>query len=171
MKWTIQQLNALKHKGIEFDEFLDLGDISKQDPQIRSISPVHVKGRAIYSKDIISFPLEIEGTITLPCSRTLANVQLPFEIQTMERFIVNQSWQTDFDDELGDDIHPVEGEVIDLIPYIKEHILLQIPLQIFSDSDKGEAPPSGKDWELVTEEQMKDRIDPRLADLAKFFEK
>jgi len=162
----------MKHKGIEFDEMIDLSEITKQEPQIRKISPVHVKGKAVFSKDMVSFPLEFEGTLTLPCSRTLADVSLPFKVETTERFILNDSWKIALDDDSGE-VHPVVGDIVDLIPFIKEHILLEIPLQIFSEQLEGEAPapPSGKDWELISEEQLKNRIDPRLADLAKFFEK
>ncbi|MBU8907128.1 YceD family protein [Desertibacillus haloalkaliphilus] len=170
MKWTIQQLNALKSKGITFDEILDLSEIKERDREIRNISPVHVKGKAEFSSDMVSFPLVIQGTLTLPCSRTLADVELPFDIHVTENFRLNESYFTEEEDS-DDDIHIVEGEQIDLLPYIKEHILLQIPMQIFSEDAEGEAPSSGKDWEVLTEADKKNRIDPRLADLAKFFDK
>ena len=32
------------------------------------------------------------------------------------------------------------------------------------------APQSGKDWEVIHEQDKKDKIDPRLADLANFFD-
>ncbi|WP_078554879.1 YceD family protein [Bacillus alkalicellulosilyticus] len=168
MKWTIQQLNAQKNKGIQFNETLDLSDISKNDPQIRGISPVEVSGEAVVSSDSVTFQLHIKGTLILPCSRTLEDVELPFDIKTREMFRLHESvWE----DEGEDEIHTVVGESIDLIPYIKEHILLEIPLQIFSDKEEGKAPKSGEDWELFKEDEQKNRIDPRLADLAKFFEK
>ncbi|WP_096199243.1 YceD family protein [Bacillus sp. FJAT-45350] len=171
MKWTIQQINAQKHRGFTFDETLDLSELKEQDPQIRAVSPVRVKGQALFSGDVITFPVEIQGTLTLPCSRTLTDVELPFDMQVSERFVVNNSWMTSEDS--NDEIHVVEGDVIDLLPYIKENILLQIPLQIFSDTDEenAEAPPVGNGWEIVTEEEQKDKIDPRLADLGKFFGK
>ncbi|WP_231686864.1 YceD family protein [Bacillus sp. JCM 19034] len=57
-------------------------------------------------------------------------------------------------------------------PVIEEAVLLEIPIQVFAENvSKPIAPPEGKHWELVTEEKKENRIDPRLADLAKFFEK
>jgi uncharacterized protein len=169
MKWTIQQLNAQKHKGFTFDKTLDLSELKEQHLDIQAISPVQVKGEALFTGDVITFPLEIQGVLTLPCSRTLVDVELPFDIHVNERFTVNESYLTsDYGDE---EIHPVEGDVINLLPYIKENILLQIPLQIFSEASVGETLPSGKDWGIVTSEEKKDRIDPRLAELGKFFEK
>lgn len=104
--------------------------------------------------------------MTLPCSRTLAPVKFPFEVKTTEVFKLNQWVAADEDAEF----HEPEGDIIDLIPYVKQAILLEIPIQIFSEGLKGEAPDSGEDWELLTEENKKQRIDPRLADLAKFFD-
>ncbi|UOE92944.1 YceD family protein [Alkalihalobacillus sp. LMS39] len=167
MKWTIQQLHAQKSKGIQFNETLDLSDLRKLDPQIRRVSPVEVSGEAHVSSDIVTFPLHIKGTLTLPCSRTLNDVELPFDIEAKETF---RLYETNWEQDGEDDIHSVEGDVIDLIPYIKELILLEIPLQIFSEQEEGRAPKSGDDWELVKEEDLKNRTDPRLAELSKFFD-
>ena len=167
MKWTIQQLNKLKHKGITFDETIDVSEIKERDSQIRAISPVHVTGEAVFSGSTISFPLHIEGKMVLPCSRTLADVDYPFDIHSTEIFSLREDLISDTEG----DIHPVEGETIDLTPYIMENILLQIPLQIIGNGSKGEAPDAGEGWEIVDESKKKDRIDPRLADLAKFFDK
>ena len=42
----------------------------------------------------------------------------------------------------------------------------------FSVKDRTEegAPQSGKDWEVIHEQEKKDKVDPRLAGLAKFFD-
>ncbi|WP_017727191.1 YceD family protein [Halalkalibacterium ligniniphilum] len=169
MKWTVHQLRAAKHRGFSFDEVLNLDSLKEQNRDIRAVSSVHVKGEAVFSGDMITFPLHIKGSLTLPCSRTLADVSFPFDLHVSEQFRVNDTTPVSMEDE---DIHPVVGDVIDLTPYIKERILLEIPMQIFSDDDEnGQAPPEGKGWELISEEDKQDRIDPRLAELAKFFDK
>ena len=52
-----------------------------------------------------------------------------------------------------------------MTPIVKEEILLEIPMQIFCESEQEEegAPQEGKDWQVISEEDRKDRIDPRLA--------
>lgn len=167
MKWSVQQLNTLKNKGIQIDEMVDVSDLKKVNQEIREISLVHVKGEGSFSSHSITFILEISGEMTLPCSRTLADVSFPFRTQTTETFKLHD-W-VGFDDH-DDEIHDLENDTVNLIPYIKQAILLEIPLQIFCEDGQGEAPPSGNDWELVTEENKKERIDPRLAGLAKFFD-
>lgn len=171
MKWTIPQLK--KQRDFQFDEVIDLSEIKQQDEQIREISPVHVSGYLVISGDTFTFPLRIKGVMTLPCSRTLQDVEFPFDIEAKEIF------RLDYDDELfssqdeesDDDIHLIKGDVIDLKPYIKERIILEIPLQIFSETADEEMLRSGKDWEYVTEVNKSNQIDPRLAKLSQFFNK
>jgi uncharacterized protein len=169
LKWPIQQLN--KNKEMAFDETVDLSDIMKLNAEIRNISPVHVIGRLVVGTNMFTFPMKIEGTLTLPCSRTLVDVELPFDIEIRETFQQNKGYNNASEQGEDSDIHIIDGDVIDLAPYIKEHILLEIPLQIFSENAETEALRSGKDWEFLTEENKENRIDPRLADLSKFFEK
>ncbi|MCC3357584.1 YceD family protein [Bacillus sp. REN16] len=170
MKWTINQLNQLARKDLMIDETVDVKDIMELDKSIRDISPVQVSGRVDLSSSKASFHITISGSMILPCSRTLVDVKFPFEIRTTETFLLKET--SDYDLESDDDIHQVRGEVIDLLPLIKENILLEIPIQIFCDDSNSEdaAPQSGQDWEVITEDDKKNKIDPRLAGLAKFFE-
>ncbi|OIJ09792.1 hypothetical protein BKP35_15005 [Anaerobacillus arseniciselenatis] len=167
MKWTVQQLNTLKNKGIKIDEMVDVSDLKEMDTEIREVSLVHVKGEGSISNHSVTFSLEISGEMVLPCSRTLADAKFSFQTETVEVFKFHDDWG-EFDEEDG--VHEIENDTVDLLPYIKQAILLEIPLQIFSEDLEGEAPPSGEDWELLTEDNKKERIDPRLADLAKFFD-
>lgn len=125
MKWTIHQLNQMPKKDFEFDETVDLSELS-QSSEIRSISPVRVKGRAEFRSKQAAFDFTISGEMILPCSRTLVDVRYPFSISTKELFIFHKT------EELEDeDVHIVEDDLIDLTPVVKEEILLEIPMQIF----------------------------------------
>ena len=43
-------------------------------------------------------------------------------------------------------------------------LLLEVPMQVFcEDSTEEAAPQSGKDWEVIHEQDKKDKVDPRLA--------
>jgi uncharacterized protein len=167
LKWSIHQLHQLQHKGLTIDETADVSELKQLDSSIRDISPVRVHGRADVSAKKFTFHLTIEGTMVLPCSRTLVDVSYPFSIESTETFLLNDY------DVADEDSHYVQGETIDLLPIVKELILLEIPMQIFSDKVDHEdaVPQSGKGWEVISEEQHQNKIDPRLAGLAKFFEK
>ncbi|TYR82619.1 DUF177 domain-containing protein [Priestia megaterium] len=167
MKWTIHQLYQLQNKGLTFDEVVDGAEFVNSDPQIRHMSEVNVKGRADISSSKVTFHLKISGEMTLPCARTLVDVLYPFEINATETFLLNVN--ADYEEDA--EIRIVEGEVVDLKPLIEELIIVEIPMQVFSGDQQtaGAAPQSGKDWEVVTEEEQNNKVDPRLAVLENFF--
>ncbi|WP_110112939.1 DUF177 domain-containing protein [Bacillus sp. CGMCC 1.16541] len=167
MKWTVHQLYQLQHKGLKLDEKIDGEEFKDVDPQIRRMSTVHVSGRADINSSKVTFHLNVSGEMTLPCSRTLVDVFYPFNVTVTETFLLKAT----ADYEENEDVQFVEGETIDLMPIIKELILLEIPLQVFASEDEQQegAPQSGKDWEVVSEEDQQNKIDPRLAGLQDFF--
>ncbi|WP_221564070.1 DUF177 domain-containing protein [Alkalihalobacillus sp. TS-13] len=169
MKWSIQQLRSFQRKGLELDDTIELDSIRDFDSEIREITPVHVKGYAEINQNRAVFHLTISGQMTLPCAVTLEDVPFPFKIRSTEIFLFEPDYGMDAEEE---DIHVVEENTVDLIPYIRENILLEKPLKVISSepTDNPPAPPSGKGWDVVEEEEdRQDKVDPRMADLAKFF--
>lgn len=164
MKWTIYQLHQMAKKSFEFDETVELNELTEANSDIRRISPIWVKGRADIESKQVAFNLTISGEMVLPCSRTLVDVPYPFSISTKELFIFQKT--EDIEDE---DIHIVEDDIIDLTPIVKEEILLEIPMQIFCESfqENGAAPQKGKGWQVISDEDRMNQIDPRLAGLEK----
>ncbi|MGN1401776.1 MAG: YceD family protein [Bacillus sp. (in: firmicutes)] len=167
MKWTITQLQKYRDKGLVIDEQVDVSEIKETDKQIRKVSPIHLTGRADISAAKVTFHIRMTGEMILPCSRTLVDVPLPIDIKTTETFLLKAD-----QDYMDDDTIVVQGDVIDLMPIIRENLLLEIPMQVFCEdaNPEGAAPQSGNDWEVVTEEKQEKKVDPRLADLAKFFD-
>lgn len=176
MKWTVAQLHKFQNDVMELDETINVKHVlQKKNPDIRDMSPVHVKGTADIDARKVTFHLIITGTFMLPCSRTLADVDYPFHIRSTETFLLRPS---DYSDET-DEAHVVEGGVVDLQPVIYELLLLEIPMQVFSEEAKANGElPSGNGWEVITEDQLaqarereKQKVDPRLAGLAQFLDK
>jgi uncharacterized protein len=168
LKWSISQLNQLQSKGLKIEEEVDLSDLVISHQDIRDISPVSVSGRADISSSKVTFHLSISGSMVLPCSRTLVDVQYPFSIDTTETFLLKPA---DYD--MEEDFHLADGDIVDLTPILKEILILEIPMQVFCEdvtNEEGAAPQSGKDWEVITEDDQNNKVDPRLAGLAKFFE-
>jgi uncharacterized protein len=166
MKWTINQLQKYRSKEFPFDDYVNADEIMKIDKSIRAVSPIHVTGWADISSSKVSFHLSIKGHLILPCSRTLVDVHYPIDVETIETFLLN-----DFTYQGEEEVHQVKGDVIDLTPIIHEILLLEVPMQVFAeDSTEEGAPQSGKGWEVIDEQDKKNKVDPRLADLAKFFD-
>jgi len=168
LKWTISQLQKIRDKHLQIDEIVDVTDIKERDPQIRDVSPIKVTGRADIGSTKVTFHLHLSGKFILPCSRTLVDVNYPIDIETTETFLFKTAG-IEYD---GDDVTIVEGDVVDLLPVIKENLLLEIPMQVFCEDVNSEeaAPQSGNDWTVISEEENKQKVDPRFAKLADFFE-
>jgi uncharacterized protein len=175
LKWSIIQLQKYRDKGLSLDETVTFEDPKEIDPQVREVSPIHVNGKADIGTNRVTFHLNITGHMVLPCSRTLVDVELPIDLKTIETFLLSE---TEYDQYEEEEVHRIEGEVIDLKPVIRELLLLEIPLQVISDEAREQDKlPSGKNWEVLTEEQAYEveeekekKVDPRLADLAKLLD-
>ena len=167
LKWTLSQLQKYRNKDFPIDETIRVDEIKQDDPTIREVSPMHITGRGDIDSTKVTFHLKIEGYLILPCSRTLVDVKLPINVETSETFLLQTS-----NYEMEEEAHQVKGDCIDLMPVIREILLLEIPMQVFCEDVTNEdaAPQSGKDWEVIHEEDQSKKIDPRLAGLAKFFD-
>ena len=172
MKWSINQLQRYRQGYIPLDEVTNLDSVKERNPEIRNITPVHVTGSCTIGTGKLTCRFRLEGTMTLPCSRTWEDVDYPFLIETDERFSWDETvLSTD------DEIHPVIGEFIDFTPVFEELVLLEVPLQIFSENADKMMKAEGKGWSYATDEEyntrlheeQKTKVDPRLAGLAQFF--
>lgn len=167
MKWTLSQLQKFRSKGLPIDETINMDEIKETDPTIRKVSPIHITGCTDIDSTKVTFHLNIKGSLVLPCSRTLVDVDYPINVETTETFLLKVSeYETD-----EEEVHQVK-DVIDLKPIIAEILLLEVPMQVFCEDVTEEgAPQSGNDWEVIQEQDLQEKkVDPRLAGLAKFFE-
>ena len=167
MKWTITQLQKYRNKGLVLNETVDVSEIKEIDKQIRDISPITVTGRVDINSNNITFHIHLTGMLTLPCARTFVDVQHPVDIETTETFLLSE-----YDSQDDEFITIVKGDVIDLMPVIRENLLLEVPMQVFCEdvNPEGAAPTSGNDWAVVNPDEQVKKVDPRLASLAKFFD-
>lgn len=160
MKLYIQKLKQSQGESVPFREEVDISDIAELDNDIRRIDPVLVEGTARMDGEDIACDYQIQGTMILPCARTLVDVPYDFSIHAIEFFTISSYRE-------GEDVHLINGEVLDLTPFIKENVLLEIPLRVFADQDELEANTmkEGQGWTLITEEEKSDTVDPRLEKL------
>ncbi|MDC3416494.1 YceD family protein [Aquibacillus salsiterrae] len=163
MKFSVQKLKITGSEPLHFEEDVDISDVVQMNNDIRKIDPVHVKGFATMQGNEITFSFSVDGTMILPCARTLVDVTYPFHINAVEVFSVS-SYYSEGDES---EIHPVHGEMLDLDPYIKENVLLEVPFRVFSDDKKAQenALTEGEGWELSSEKKTENKIDPRLQKL------
>ena len=175
MKWSIHQLSKYRQSGMPIDAEVQLDDVMKRNTDIRHISPVHVKGLCTFGASQMTCRFTLQTTLTLPCARTWEDVEYPIDIETVEIFNwMDAEKRGDVEDS---EFHYVDGDVIDMKPVLEELVLLQVPMQVYSEQAEEKALYGGKDWSYTTEEEVEiakkndePKSDPRLAALAKYFD-
>jgi uncharacterized protein len=163
MKFSLQKFKMLGSEPLYFEDHVDISDVEELNNDIRKIDPVFVKGYATMQGNEITFNFFIEGTMVLPCARTLVDVHYPFHVDAIEVFSTSSYYKEEDDSE----IHPVHGEMLDLTPYIEENVLLEVPFRVFSDDKEVQenALTEGNGWQLTSGKKSDDKIDPRLQKL------
>ncbi len=158
-----------------FDKEVDVSDIETLNNDIIKAFPVHVHGSCTLQGEEFMFSFTISGRVILPCARTLVEVPYTFDITAFEVFTTAPVITEEEEEE---EIHLVEGDVIDLLPLIKENILLDIPYRVYSKNkeDHEQALVQGNGWEVVDgahieQENVEQLIDPRLKKLQQLIAK
>lgn len=172
MKWSIHQLSKYRQNGMPIDAYVELDDVMERNQDIRQISPVHIKGQCTIGASQMTCHLNLTGMLTLPCARTWEDVEYPINIDTVEVF----SWVDEDKRNDEDDVHYAIGDVIDMKPVLEELVLLEVPMQVFKEDTEGQV-RGGKNWSYSTDDDIElarkndePKLDPRLADLAKYFD-
>ena len=173
MKIAIQQLQKHRKDGLPIDQMVHLDAVKSRNSDIREISPVHVTGHCTIGSQQLTCQIHLEGMLTLPCARTWEDVEFPINVDSVEVF----DWSETAKEDKLSDVHPVETEIIDLQPILEELVLLEIPIQVFKEDADQAVIKGGNDWSYSTDEEYEaekeaapPKPDPRLADLAKYFD-
>ncbi|WP_188454499.1 YceD family protein [Virgibacillus oceani] len=165
MKFSVAQIKRTTHnEPFTFDGKVDVSELETMNNDIRNIEPVHVSGQCHVQGEQLFFSFTIKGKMILPCARTLVDVPYSFKIRADEVFSLSTYYG---EEEMENEIHPIDGEMLDLTPYIKENILLEVPFRVFSDdaNAKENAPMNGDGWDFISNEKTEQKIDPRLKKL------
>lgn len=169
MKFVVNQLKrSTYNEPFTFDDHVDVSELENMNNDIRRIGSVHVFGQCVLQGEQLVFSFTIKGEMILPCARTLVDVPYPFEVKEEEVFTLSEYYG---EEEAENEIHPIDGEVLDFNPYIKENILLEIPFRVFSNDEEAikNAPVSGEGWDFISEESKEESVDPRLKKLESLF--
>ncbi|HJV44132.1 MAG TPA: DUF177 domain-containing protein [Bacillota bacterium] len=159
----LNELEKAPHQTLSLDNQIDMSTVRYQD--VAAFEDFYFKGQV--SKEAVLVVTEgiITGLLKVKCSKCLVPTEYPLEIDFNEQFAEGPV------DEEGD-IHSFHGGKIDLTPYFHESIFLELP-QVFNCGEdcKGLCPTCGVNRNVEPCGCVNERIDPRLADLALFFEK
>lgn len=143
-------------EGLPFDEKVSILEILKERyDQIIDINQVQARGQVSYDSGLYLLDYQLSYELTLPSSRSLEPVTLSFDYPVSETFI--QETDVASQKELVEEnlVLILQGDSIDLDESVADNILLNIPLRILTpEEEAGEINLSGKDWEVLSEEDF-----------------
>ena len=140
----LTKLQNRKVDEFEFSDIITLDEELYKDTEIRSLSPLDVSINIHRVTDSsYSMSLNIKGSMVLPCSITLKDVDYSFEIKTDVKL--------SNDDEFDEEYVKIIQNNIDIIPIIWQNIVLEIPLRVVSE-DISDSPIEGDGWKLIRED-------------------
>ena len=161
-KDLIQQANVPIH--FEEEITYDLSQFQKNHSSLRELKDVTVSGVINYDQqlDTVIVTTHATGTMVVACSITNEDVDYEFEANLDEVYSFVSVSQ-------DDDMIEVDGDVLDLAPFIFQSILFEVPLYIVKPGIKEY--PKGDGWEILSEPELQAQekpLDPRLAKLREF---
>ena len=138
---------------IPVDSVFDIPKDYLKNTDMRDISPVKVTGYVSNNEEEYELNINVSGEMILPCARTLKDVKYPFSIDIIEPIGENNE----------NSLEIVQNS-IDIFPIIWQYILMDVPLSVLHPDAK-DFHMEGEGWHLITEDDKKEVIDPRLAKL------
>lgn len=152
--YPVRQLEKYRQHPLQIEQTLNLqANLQARDPQVLAVDPVKVKGEVGWEKGLLYSQLVITTNLTYPSTRSLQPVVIPIKAQVKE-FYSDEANQNSAEHEEDELIIPLENNCLDLQAAIEDNILLNIPTQVLTNSEKSTGSmPSGNDWNVISEEQ------------------
>ncbi|MCE4956879.1 YceD family protein [Macrococcoides caseolyticum] len=159
MKWSLAELRKHRDNGYPFESEINFNHLISS-LQLVDISPIKVKGKLTPKSREVVADLHVTGQFVMSCARTLEDVEVPFDIHSVEYFDEND------DVEYDENRHAIHNGVIDLTPVILELVVINKPVRVVKEDVDLEL-MKGNGWEVIDESQLEvqPKIDPRLAKL------
>lgn len=163
---------ASSDRPVDLHQELDMGHVIKGRKDIAGAGPLKVDLHAASSEGgVVRVTGNLAGRLDMFCSRCLKPVSHKVDIQFEESF--KQSDHSDSEPEdREEEVTYVAEDQFNLVPYIEEAVLLDLPFTVIcSDDCQGLCPICGTDRNERDCGCNTERIDPRLASLGDFFKK
>lgn len=177
MKWSLNELKRYLNEPFVFNDEVDIKEtLLKRESEILDVSPIHLDGILTVNDDELILHMNVSLQLTLPSARSLKPVLFPMEFVINEVYIPKSASNETAarEDEV---VIYLENDWIDLAESIEDTILINLPLQVFTEEEKeAQDMPSGNNWKVISEEdyyskekESEDAVDPRFANLKDFF--
>lgn len=180
MKWSLNELQKYRSEPLIISDTVVLKEsLMKRENELLDVSPVHLEGVLTVNDGEVLLHMVVSLDVTLPSARSLEPVLVPMKIGIDEVYIPGSAISGEHDKESDDEtVIPIENDLIDLSEAVEDAVLLNLPLQVFTEKEKQEQNmPKGNDWEVISEEDYFSELtkkqsefeDPRFAGLKDLF--
>ena len=179
MKWSLNELQKYRNEPLVFSETVDLKKtLMNREKELMDVSPIDLEGTLIVHEKEILLHMVVSLTVTLPSARSLKPVLFPMSIGIDEIYIPPSATPGSKIDNEEETVILLDKDMIDLTEAITDAVLLNLPLQVFTQEEiEGQEMPSGNDWLVVSEDeyisdletQKSETEDPRFAGLKDLF--
>lgn len=168
MQISLQKLRNSKDGLLNLEKSLVMDSLVDEFSGLTSIKPVNVNAQIeLLNPHLIEARVKQSTRVTLSCSRCLSEYGLMISSEWKEWFTDEKHQAIETEEQ---EIHYISSPELDLEPYIRESILLQLPyVPICKQDCKGLCPKCGVNRNEVTCDCQIVKIDPRLAVLEDFF--
>ena len=149
-------------ESIDIDKSIDMSSVDLSNTSIRKLNNTYFKGKITrISDDTFSIIGVLSGTMVLPDDITLEDVDYNYEIQIDENF--GESTENS-----ENNIEIVQN-TIDILPFLWQNIIVEIPLKVVSDKNKDKT-IEGNGWRLISEDEVNTSKDSPFSDLQKLLD-
>lgn len=164
----LSELDHRKGEPLPFQVSLDPAEIKSRHQEIRSVTPVEAVGEAAKLGNLYDVNGKMDADVNFVCSRCLTPFKQHVHVPFSESFTSDESLFVDEES----DIQLLDGDEIELDSLLSEDFLLALPAFPLCAKDcKGLCPTCGVNRNEQPCNCKNERIDPRLAGLADFFQK
>ncbi|CAM3717377.1 DUF177 domain-containing protein [Cohnella lubricantis] len=169
MLLNVQEL-ALRKEPVTLKETFDAAPIFAGMRDVKPLGPLTAELTAYY----VDRTIEVTGTIAckvqLFCSRCLDPIEQEMDVPFRETFKVVSKETADSGEQDDEEFVPIQGERLELRPYVEEQLLLHLPLAPICREDcQGLCPECGTNRNEQQCGCSTEKIDPRLASLKDWF--
>ncbi|WCN39050.1 YceD family protein [Aneurinibacillus uraniidurans] len=169
MKLQKNALTQLHGRHLPLDETVEL-NLTRRHLQLVEAKPAHFIGEAFAATGLFIVEGRLTGELTMECARCLKHFPYSYDVGVKETFMDEKAIEFEVDDEM--ELHPIEGEEIEVTPYLEGAVLLDLPHTLICSEDcKGLCPECGANRNDKECGCVVERIDPRLAILGELFGK
>jgi uncharacterized protein len=156
--------------GVRLQEVVEMPNLVKENRLLIACEPFQADLHGTEASGVALVRGVLKTRATYRCSRCLCDFSEDLHVPIAEQFVQVDELPNDGDETDDEERIPVVGDTIDLSPYLEQGANLALPYSpLCREECAGLCPECGVNRNEVKCSCNTERIDPRLADLAKFF--